>query len=124
MSTITLAQYQNIMNKITKFDEMEQSVQNLSNKYDNLKKEYEKLKQDHIRLDKDHKALKSQVLKNNETIGTHNKAINNLEQYSEGLPRNTRHPSHERRVDGRNRRKSRRSNWMRQHLMIYRLAIP
>lgn len=82
MATLTVEQLKEIMDKVSKIDNMELSLQNLSDQYDQLVKDYKALYQEHLQLAKDHKALKGQVMQSSSDIIVHSKAMNDLEQYS------------------------------------------
>ena len=71
-----------IMEKIGKFDEIEKSLQFLSDKFDQLYKDHEASMQEHANLVTENKSLKSQVLGSNNDIKSLNKTVNDLEQYS------------------------------------------
>lgn len=82
MATLTVEELKEIMDKVSKIDDMELSLQNLSDQYDQIVKDYKALHQEHLQLVKDHKALKSQVIQSSSDIINHSKAINDIEQYS------------------------------------------
>ena len=50
MATLTVEQLKEIMDKVSKMDDMELSLQNLSDQYDQLVKDYKALHQEHLQL--------------------------------------------------------------------------